>query len=146
MHRLIKSSQPGDAEHDKALRLLTQRAVLTRALCQELLDSQGRFSDRRSTAALSILLQWVAQNLPESVRVEPHASDGIDSMVVPDDCQELLREIHDGAQVGDALFMLLTADNSLQADGDQSTLQKRLNAYWANHPSAAPAPAVVATH
>lgn len=140
MHRLVKSSQLGDVERDHAVRLLIERAVLTRALCRELLESDGRFSDRRSDTALFLLLQWVGQNLPASVRVEPHASDGIDSMVVPDDCQELLREIHDGAQVGDALFMLLTADNSLQADGDRSTLQKRLNAYWANHPSAAPAP------
>ena len=74
------------------------------------------------------------------MRLEPHASDGIDSMFVPDDCRELLREIQDGAQVGEALFMLLTADNSLQADGDQATIRKRLDDYWAKHPSPASAP------
>lgn len=140
MHRLIKSSQPGAVEHDRAVRLLAQRAVLTRALCQELLESQGRFSDRRSTAALSILLQWVAQNLPESVRVEPHCSDGLEHMVVPDAWRGLFREIQDGAQVGEALFMLVTADNTSQTNASQAQLQKKLDAYWASHSSAAPAP------
>lgn len=140
MHRLIKSSTPGAVEYDQALRLLTQRAVLTRALCQELFDSKGHFSDRRSTAALSILLQWIAQNLPESVRGEPHSSGGLEQMVVPDDCRELFREIQDGAQVGEALFLLVTADNTFQTDASQAQLQKKLDAYWANHSSAAPAP------
>ena len=144
MYRLVNSSQPGAVERDHAVQLLAERAVLTRALCRELLDSDGRFNHRRPSIALSLLLQWVARNLPESVRVEPHPADGIDSMVAPDDCQELLREIRDGAQVGEALFMLLTADNSLQADGDRAVIQKRLSAYWANHSSAAAAPSFVA--
>ncbi|MGA9997673.1 MAG: hypothetical protein WBP93_19820 [Pyrinomonadaceae bacterium] len=142
MYRLVESSKPGEVERDQAVRLLTERAVLTRSLCRELLDCDGRFSDRRSSTALSFLLQWVVRNLPESVRVEPHPSDGIDIMVVPDDCQELLREIQDGAQVGEAFFMLLTADNSLQADGDRTTLRKRLDTYWATHSSAASAPSL----
>ncbi|MCU1268367.1 MAG: hypothetical protein JWM21_4685 [Acidobacteria bacterium] len=140
MHRLVNSSKPGEVERDHATRLLSERAVLTRMLCRELLDSNVQFNTRRSGTALSILLRWVGQNLPESVRVEPHPSDGIDRMAVPDDCGELLREISDGAQVGEALFMLLTADNSLQADGDRTTLRRRLDAYWTNHASAAPAP------
>jgi hypothetical protein len=139
---LVKSSKPGEVERDHAVRLLTERAVLTRSLCRELLDSDDRFDARRPRAALSLLLQWVGQNLPASVRVEPHASGGIDSMVVPDNCQELLQEIRDGAQVGEALFMLLTADNSLQADGDQATLRKRLDNYWANHTSPVAAPSL----
>lgn len=135
MHRLVDSSEPGAVERDHAVRLLTERAVLTRALCRELLDSNECFTDPRPSAALSLLLQWVVQNLPQSVHVEPHPSNGIDSMVVPDDYQELLREIRDGAQVGEALFMLFTADNSYQRDGDQATLQKRLDVYWMNHPA-----------
>jgi hypothetical protein len=63
-------------------------------------------------------------------------------MFVPDDCRELLREIQDGAQVGEALFMLSTADNSIQADGDRARLQKILDDYWTNHASAAPAPSL----
>jgi hypothetical protein len=142
MYRLVNSSKPGEVERDQAVRLLTERAVLTRALCRELLESDGSFSDRRSSTALVLLLQWVAQNLPQSVRVEPHPSDGIDSMFVPDDCRELFREIQDGAQVGEALFMLSTADNSIQADGDRARLQKILDDYWTNHASAAPAPSL----
>ena len=140
MLRLIESSKPGAVERDYAIRLLAERAVLTRALCRELLDSEGRFGNRRSAAALSVVLGWVVQYLPESVRLEPHASDGIDSMIVPDGCQELLREIRDGAQVGEALFMLFTADNSIQKAGDQARLQQKLDDYWANHSHAAPAP------
>lgn len=140
MHRLVNSSTPGAVERDHAIRLLNERAVLTRALCRELLDSSGNFSDLRSNTALVLLLQWVWRNMPESVRVEPHASDGIDNMVVPDDCQELLREIRDGALVGEALFMLSTADNSYQRDGDMATIQKRLDAYWIDHPAGARLP------
>lgn len=142
MYRLVNSSKPGEVERQQAVRLLTERAVLTRAICRELLESDGQFSDRRSSTALSFLLQWVALNLPQSVGVEPHPSDGIDSMAVPDDCRELLREIHEGALVGEALFMLFTADNSLQADGDRARLRQRLDVYWTNHPSAAPAPSL----
>jgi hypothetical protein len=142
MHRLVNSSKPGEVERDQAVRFLTDRAVLTRALCRELLESHERFSDRRSGTALSLLLRWVAQNLPESIRVEAHPSDGIDSMAVPDECRELFREIQDGAQVGEALFMLSTADNIIQADGDRARLRKRLDDYWTNHASAAPAPSL----
>lgn len=142
MHRLVQSSQPGRAERDHAVRLLTERAVLTRALCRELLDSDGHFNNRRTGTALSWLLGWVGQSLPNSVRVEPHPSDGIDTMTVPEDCMELLREIQDGAQVGDAFFMLLTADNSLQSDGDKKRLSERLEVYWTNHLRVAPAPSL----
>lgn len=142
MHRLVKSSKPGEVERDLAIRILTERAVLTRALCRELLDSGESFSNRRTNTVLGFLLQWVSHYLPASVRVEPHPSDGIDSMTVPDDCRELVREIRDGAQVGEAFFMLLTADNSLQSDGDRSRLQKRLDSYWVDHPSAASAPSL----
>jgi hypothetical protein len=142
MYRLVKSSKPGAVERDHAIRLLTERAVLTRALCRELLDSAEFLNNRRSGVALSLLLQWVARNLPTSVRVEPHPSNGIDDMAIPDGCEELLQEINDGAQVGESFFMLLTADNSFQADGDRATLRKRLDAYWTNHGSVAPAPSL----
>lgn len=145
MHRLVKSSKPGEVERDLAIRLLTERAILTRALCRELLDSGESFSGRRTSTALGFLLQWVSHYLPASVRVEPHPSDGIDSMTVPEDCNELLREIRDGAQVGEAFFMLLTADNSFQSDGDRKTIRKRLDSYWVDHASAASAPSLYAS-
>jgi hypothetical protein len=55
MYRLVNSSKPGEVERDQAVRLLTERAVLTRALCRELLESDGSFSDRRSSTALVLL-------------------------------------------------------------------------------------------
>lgn len=140
MHRLVNSSNPGDVDRDKAINLLTQRAILTRAVCHELLDSDSNFGDQRPQTALVLLLQWIAQHMPESVRFEPHASDGIDHMVVPDDCQDLLQEIRDGAEVCEALFMLLTADNRIQADNDRAMIQDKLDRYWANHRSFASLP------
>jgi hypothetical protein len=137
MHRLVNSSNPEDVDRDKAVNLLTQRAILTRAVCRELLDADTSFNDRRPQTSLVLLLQWIARNLPESVRFEPHPSDGIDSMVVPDTCRELLQEIRDGAEVCEALFMLLTADNRIQADNDQAIIQNKLDRYWANHRSVA---------
>ena len=36
--------------------------------------------------------------------------------------------------VGDALAMLMTADNALEAQGDTAVMQERLGAYWATTP------------
>jgi hypothetical protein len=142
MHRLVQSSKPGQVERDHAIRLLTERAVLTRALCRELLDSDGVFNTRRAGTVLSWLLNWVSYSVPDSIRVEPHASDGLDSMVVPENCGELLQEIKDGARVCDDFFMLLTADNSIQSEGDRARIRKSLDAYWIEHEHAAQAPSV----
>ncbi len=150
---LVESSHPGDVERDTAVRLLAERAILTRAVCRELAESGGRFGDRRPCIALSFLLRWIIENLPESFQFraaagnlcqrEPRASDGIDRMVVPHGCEGLLQEIHAGAQVGDALSMLLTADNSIQAAGDEAVIRARLTAYWANHGAALRAPSSI---
>jgi hypothetical protein len=151
--RLVGSSNPGDVERDTAVRLLAERAVLTRAVCQELIDAGGGFADRRPCVALSFLLQWIEGKLPESLQVrtaagglyqrEPRASDGIDQMAVPAGCEDLLQEIRDGARVGDALSMLLTADNSIQARGDEAVIRERLAAYWADHGAAVRAPSAI---
>jgi hypothetical protein len=151
--RLVGSSHPGDVERDAAVRLLAERAVLTRAVCRELVDAGDRFAERRQCVALAFLLRWIAENLPESLRFqsaagslcqrEPHPSDGIDRMVVPEGCDDLLQEIRDGAQVADALAMLLTADNSLQARGDEAVIRDRLAAYWARHGAAVRAPSPI---
>jgi hypothetical protein len=95
--------------------------------------------------ALEILLQWIWQHLPDSVRIEAHPADGIDRMIVPDGCERLLEEVRAGAQVGEALSMLLTADNPLQARGDEAVIRERLEAYWKTHGSAAPAPPAMAS-
>jgi hypothetical protein len=147
---LVGSSFPGDVERDNSARLLAERAVLTRAICRELLEVSRRLSDRRPCVALSFLLSWIQENMPESLQIqaaagnvyqrEPRPSDGIDQMVVPEGCGELLQEIRDGAQVGDALSMLLTADNQLQVEGDEAVIRERLATYWSNHSEAVRAP------
>jgi hypothetical protein len=141
--RLVYSSNPGDIDRDTSVRLLAERAVLTRAVCRELLDARGEFSARRPLVAMTFLLQWIQQNCPKSVRIEPGASDGLEEMVIPTGCEELLQEIRDGAQVGMALFMLFTADNSIQARGDEERIRETLAAYWANHATAARAPNMI---
>lgn len=147
---LVGSSNPGDVERDTAVRLLAERAVLTRALCRELSESIGGFGSRRACVALSFLLRWIVENLPESFQFRaaagnlcqraPRASDGIDLMAVPAGCENLVQEIREGAQVGDALAMLLTADNPVQSTGDEAVIRERLAAYWASHGAAARAP------
>jgi len=151
--RLVGSSYPGDVERDTAVRLLAERAVLTRAVCRELLEAGGGFADRRPLVALAFLLRWIQENLPESLLIqpavggpyqrEPYPGDGMDRMVVPDGCQDLLEEIRDGAQVAQALFMLMTADTPTQARGDEAVIRERLTAYWARHASPVRAPSVI---
>ena len=131
--RLVGSSVPGAVERDAALRLLSERAVLTRSLCRELVEAGARLPDRRASTALSLLLRWIAENLPESVRVSPRPSDGLDRMAVAEEGRGLLAEIRAGAEVGDAFFMLMTADNSIAGEQDKAVLRERLESYWAKH-------------
>jgi hypothetical protein len=151
--RLAGASFPGDVERDTAVRHLAERAILTRAVCRELLDANGDFASRRPCVALSFLLRWIQETLPESLRIqpaaggsyqrEPYPADGIDLMVVPEGCEDLLQEIRDGAQVGQGLFMLMTADTMTQMRGDEAVIRDRLTAYWANHASPVRAPSVI---
>ena len=117
-------------DRDQALWLLAERAVLTRAVCRELQDSGGEFYGRRPFRALAQLLEWVHSNFPES---GPSPRCGLDAMVVPEDCQDLLREIRDGAEVCAALDMLTTADNALEEEGDKEAIARKLAAYWEAH-------------
>lgn len=133
MMRLVNSSVPGAVERNSELRLLSERAVLTRMLCRELVEAQGDLPDRRVSTALFILLSWIAQNFPQSIRTEPHPSDGLDQMVVTAEGQGLLAEIREGAKVGEALSMLMTADSSIAAQHDKAVLRERLEIYWAKH-------------
>jgi hypothetical protein len=151
--RLVESSNPGDVERDTAVRLLAERAVLTRAVCRELVECSGGYAERRPCVALFFLFRWIHENLPESLEVhaaagnvylrEPRASDGIDRMAVPPGCEELVQEIRDGAQVGDALAMLLSADTPSQVRGDETAISDRLTAYWAKHATAVRAPSAI---
>jgi hypothetical protein len=110
--------------------------VLTRMLCGELREAKGHLPDRRAGTALSILLGWIAQNFAESVRVEPHASDGLDRMAIPEEGRDLVAEVRDGSQVAEALSMLMTADTSSDARHDEAVLRERLESYWAEHGAA----------
>jgi hypothetical protein len=132
--RLVESSEPGAVERDNAIHLLTERAVLTRMVCFELVDIVHRRSvDRRVHTALSLLSAWVHEKMPGSVRVEPHPADGINEMTIPAGYEKLVEEIRAGARVGEALFMYYTADTSYQADQDWASVQERLAQYWAEH-------------
>ena len=139
--RLIASSYPGDVDRDAAIHWLTMRAVLTRNVCRELLESEGAFSSRRSNIASGILIEWVEQNFPESFVAEANADSGLDTMVVPDDCQELMKEIRDGAWVCQCLFRLMTADHLWEADQDRAGLKSVLDKYWKEHPAVVNPPA-----
>jgi hypothetical protein len=98
------------------------RAVLTRILCRELVEAQGDLPDRRVSTALSILLSWIAQHFPESR--EPYPSDGLDQMAVTEERQSLLAEVRDETQVGQAFFMLMTADSSIAANHDKAVTSR----------------------
>lgn len=151
--RLVGSSDPNAVERDTAVRLLAERAILTRTICRELVEAGSGFADRRPSVAMSFLLRWIAESMPECLRFraaagnlcvrEPRLSDGVDQMIVPAGCEDLLLEIRDGAAVGDALFMLFTADTPTQQRGDEATIRERLTTYWAKHSAAVRAPSVV---
>jgi hypothetical protein len=131
--RLVHSSVPGAVERDQAIRLLTERATLTRMVCRELLDSYIDKPDQRPQTALFQLLRWVDENMGEYVHVSARADDGIEQMVVPDGYQGLFAEIGAGAKVCNALFMLMTADTGLQEQHDRAIIRDRLASYWAQY-------------
>jgi hypothetical protein len=111
--RLVASSNPDDVDRGQALHVLAERAILTRSVCRELLDSRGAFDGRRPLTARALLLQWVQGTFPQSEY--PTAWHGLNDMVVPEDCEDMLREIRDGAEVCEALSMLTTADKAWEA-------------------------------
>jgi hypothetical protein len=133
--RLVSSSILGAVEEDRAVRLLAERAVLTRAICCELRDENPDPGSGRSRTALGFLVEWIrAKNLgPFTVS---GVRDGLDQMVVPDGCQAIFREIEAGAQVGEALSMLSSADSPREWDGDVEKIRKCLTTYWREHPVA----------
>ena len=131
--RLVRSSVPGAMERDQAIRLLTERATLTRMVCRELLDSDIDKPDQRPQTALFQLLRWIDENMGEYVHVSARADDGIEQMVVPEGYQGLFAEIGAGAKVCNALFMLQTADTGLQEQHDRAIIRDRLASYWAQH-------------
>jgi hypothetical protein len=131
--RVVQSSVPGAVELDKALWLLTDRALMTRLVCHEVDQVSSRVG-RRPIAALEMLLKWVAQTYPDSVWVEPHARDALELMVVPEGAEELYEEIVDGAEVCEVLFMACTAETPTALAHDLRRLREAANQYWMDHP------------
>jgi hypothetical protein len=98
---------------DQALHLLTERAVLTRALCRELRDSGGVFNGMRPLTALALLSRWIKNTFPETEPLGWAATEWLDDMVVPEGCEDLMREVSDGAEVCEALLMLVSVSRCI---------------------------------
>jgi hypothetical protein len=137
--RVVQSSEPGAVERDRAIWALVERAVLTRLVVRELLESPDPPTGRRPVTALDLLLAWVSRSFPDSVKVEPHPTDGLDLMVVPEGFEPLHREIEDGARVCELLFFALTADTPIDLRNDLVRLKEAMNRYAAQHPDPAAA-------
>ena len=86
----MASSNPEDVNRDQALHLLTERAVLTRALCRELRDSGGVFNGMRPLTALALLSRWIKNTFPETEPLGWAATEWLDDMVVPEGCEDLI--------------------------------------------------------
>lgn len=102
--KLVKSYVQGAVERDRAVQLLTERAILTCLVCRELLDADTAAPDRRLRSAPLLLLRWVGDNQQEFVRTEAQAYDGLKHIVAPEGCEDLVREIEAGAKVCTALL------------------------------------------
>jgi hypothetical protein len=68
-------------------------------------------------------LSWIAENFPESVRFEPRPSDGLNQLAVAEEGCGLLAEVQEGAWVGEAFFMFMTADKSIAFEQDKAVLR-----------------------
>jgi hypothetical protein len=130
--RLVASSNPDDVDRDHTLHLLTERAELTRAVCRELLDSGGVFNGMRPLTALALLSRWVKDTFPETEPLGLTATDGLYEMVVPEGCEDMLREIQDGAEVCERLIMFNYGD-LCDVESDREAIAKSLDAYWKAH-------------
>ena len=95
------------------------------------MDLTGDFGGSRPRTALALLFQKQLSSVPTVLN--PTRGTGLDAMVVPEDCEDLLREIRDGAEVCEALFMLTTADNAFEVDNETKAIAKSLDAYWEAH-------------
>jgi hypothetical protein len=125
--RLVASSDPGAVERWNAGRLLDERVVLASAVVRELQLCNGRFAAGRPAAALSHLRRWVGERY--EAHVETHASDGLDTMAVPEGYENVMAELRAATEVSEALAMLQTADTRSEFDGDSARIQRLLDVY-----------------
>ena len=125
--RLVASSDSDAVSRDQALWLLRERVVLTTAVCHELRQSNGRYTDARARAALDLLRRWLGERYDADV--ETHPSDGLDGMVVPEGAESLMDELRTGTEICEALAMLWTADTERELDGDKARISSLLDQY-----------------
>ena len=132
--RVVHSSEPGAVERDRAIWLLTDLsgADSDPARMPRALEATQR-TGRRPVAALDFLLAWVNQHFASFVHVEPHARDGLESMVVPQGCETVYEEVVDGTEVCEALFMAMTADSPNALKRDLERLDVVLGDYMEIH-------------
>jgi hypothetical protein len=126
---LTSSPDQNAVTDDEAVRLLLQRAVLTTAVCRELVASNGDYAGRRPITMLGLLRSWIDEHYPHSAATR--SAGGIDRMRVPEGSEGLLQEIRDGAEVCDALGMLWTADSRSDYERDMKRLDGLLGTWRA---------------
>lgn len=125
--RMIDSSDAGAVARDQAMWLLRERVVLTTSVCRELRRCNEKWTDQRARAALDLLRRWIAARY--EIKVETHASDGLDQMVVPPEGEALMTEIRIGSEVCEALAMLWTADTQGEFRGDSERIAGLMATY-----------------
>ena len=125
--RLVASSDPGAVERWNAGRLLDERVVLADAVVRELQRCNGGYAAGRPAAALAMLRGWVAERYEPDV--ETHASDGLDTMLVPDGYDDVMAELTAATEICEALAMLQTADTQREFDGDSARIRWLLEQY-----------------
>ena len=133
MHKIVYSSTPGAIERDEAINLLTMRAVLTRMVCREASECNGKFLYRRTGTALGLLGRWLADNWPAEDYLLGQRYSTLNPAFVPDDCQDLAEEIIDGGLVCDGIRMIQTSDNDTEFDSDSFRINEALKNYWEKH-------------
>jgi hypothetical protein len=130
--RLIGSSDPDAVRRDGLRWHFEERAVLTAAVCRELQSAGKKFASRRAHAALDLLARWMREYVPPAwpARAEVDFRDGLDGPELVEVADDLRVELHLGAEVCADFKMVLTADTSLQAEGDSERLRETLRAYF----------------
>jgi enoyl reductase-like protein len=86
----------------------------------------------RPLTALALLSRWVKCTFPETEPIGLAAREWLDDMVVPEGCEDMLREIQDGAEVCDRLIMSNYGD-LCDVESDREAIAKSLDAYWKAH-------------
>jgi ATP/maltotriose-dependent transcriptional regulator MalT len=90
-----------------------------------------KFSFWRTDAAMQLLSQWKASNIPKGASA--WISMDAESQGYSVEARELLAEISAGERVCEALSMLKSADNDREWRDDMQRLNQELKKYWQDH-------------